>query len=313
MSMNVSVATLTATGPVLTDGAWGTQLQAHGLPPGEVGDVWNVVYPERVEAVARAYVDAGSQIILTNTFRANRIALERSAERDRVVDINRAGVEISRRAAQGRALVFASIGPTGKLLMRRDITESALAAAFAEQAHALAEAGADALVVETMSDVVEARIAVEAAAATGLPVVACMVFDAGKAKDRTMMGVSAQQAAVDLTRAGAAIVGANCGLGIEQVVPICAALAGATDRPIWIKPNAGIPELIAGEIVYRMTPEAFAGYVPQLIAAGARFIGGCCGTTPAFIAALRSQLRACAGGTSTDGRPKRRLLETERR
>jgi len=292
MSANSLIATLTAKGPVLTDGAWGTQLQARGLPPGEVGDFWNLAHPERVEEVARAYVDAGSQIILTNTFRANRIALERYSERDRVVDINRAGVEISRRAAQGRALVFASIGPSGKLLMRRDISESALAAAFAEQAQALADAGADALLVETMIDVVEARMAVAAAAATGLPVVACMVFDAGKSKDRTMMGVTPQQAVVELTRAGAQAIGANCGIGIEQIVPICAAMAAATDQPIWIKPNAGIPEWVDGEVIYRMTPEAFAGYVPQLIAAGARFIGGCCGTTPEFIAALRLQLRA---------------------
>ena len=292
MSANSLIATLTAKGPVLTDGAWGTQLQARGLPPGEVGDFWNLAHPERVEEVARAYVDAGSQIILTNTFRANRIALERYSERDRVVDINRAGVEISRRAAQGRALVFASIGPSGKLLMRRDISESALAAAFAEQAQALADAGADALLVETMIDVVEARMAVAAAAATGLPVVACMVFDAGKSKDRTMMGVTPQQAVVELTRAGAQAIGANCGIGIEQIVPICAAMAAATDQPIWIKPNAGIPEWVDGEVIYRMTPEAFAGHVPQLIAAGARFIGGCCGTTPEFIAALRLQLRA---------------------
>ena len=292
MSANSLIAKLTAKGPVLTDGAWGTQLQARGLSPGEVGDFWNLAHPERVEEVARAYVDAGSQIILTNTFRANRIALERYSERDRVVDINRAGVEISRRAAQGRALVFASIGPSGKLLMRRDISESALAAAFAEQAQALADAGADALLVETMIDVVEARMAVAAAAATGLPVVACMVFDAGKSKDRTMMGVTPQQAVVELTRAGAQAIGANCGIGIEQIVPICAAMAAATDQPIWIKPNAGIPEWVDGEVIYRMTPEAFAGYVPQLIAAGARFIGGCCGTTPEFIAALRLQLRA---------------------
>jgi 5-methyltetrahydrofolate--homocysteine methyltransferase len=290
MTASALIDKLTAAGPVLTDGAWGTQLQARGLPAGEVGDFWNLVHPERVEQVACAYVDAGSHIILTNTFRANRIALERYPERERVADINRAGVEISRRAAQGRALVFASIGPSGKLLMRREISEDALAAAFTEQAQALAGAGADALVVETMTDLVEARIAVEAAATTGLPVVACMVFDAGKQKDRTMMGVTPQQASVELARAGAHVIGANCGIGIEHSVPICAAMAAATDRPIWIKPNAGIPELVNGEVIYRMTPEAFAEYLPPLIAAGARFIGGCCGTTPQFITALRRQL-----------------------
>ena len=281
---------LIAEGPVLTDGAWGTELQGRGLPPGEIGDVWNLSHAKRVEEVARAYVDAGSRIILTNTFRANRIALERHREDARVAEINRAGVEISRRAARGRALVFASIGPSGKMLMAGDVTEAQLVSAFAEQAQALAAAGADGLVVESMTDLVEARIAVAAAASTGLPVVACMVFDTGKHRDRTMMGITPQQAAAELAQAGAQVVGANCGIGVEAYIPICAALAAATDRPIWIKPNAGIPEFVDGEIVYRMTAERFAGHVPALIAAGARFIGGCCGSTPEFVAALRRQL-----------------------
>jgi len=290
MAVAALIDRLIAEGPVLTDGAWGTELQARGLPPGEVGDVWNLSHAERVEEVARAYVDAGSHIILTNTFQANRIALERHREDARVVAINRAGVEISRRAARGRALVFASIGPSGKLLMAGDVTEAQLASAFTEQAQALAAAGADGLVVESMTDVVEARIAVAAATATGLPVVACMVFDAGKNRNRTMMGITPQQAAAELARAGAQVIGANCGIGVEAYIPICAALASATDRPVWIKPNAGLPEFVDGKIVYRMTAERFASHVPALLAAGARFIGGCCGTTPEFVAALRRQL-----------------------
>ncbi|MFI5398885.1 MAG: homocysteine S-methyltransferase family protein [Candidatus Binatia bacterium] len=284
---------LTAAGPVLTDGAWGTELQARGLPAGEIPDCWNLSHPERVEEVARAYVDAGSRIILTNTFRANRIAFEQHPERSRIEEINRAGVAISRRAARARALVFASIGPSGKLLLAREITEAALAAAFAEQAQALAEAGADGIVVETMSDLVEARIAVQAAAATGLPVVACMVFGSGKQRDRTMMGVTAREAAIELTRAGARAIGANCGIGIEHCLPICEALAAATNRPIWIKPNAGLPEFAGGATVYRTDPETFASYLPKLVAGGAKFIGGCCGTTPRFIEALRARLTAC--------------------
>ena len=278
------------TGPVLTDGAWGTALQVHGLAAGEIGDLWNLSHPERVEAVARAYIEAGSRIILTNTFRANRIALGQLPERSRVEAINRAGVEISRRASRGRARVFASIGPSGKMLLTGEVGEAQLAAAFIEQCEALAAAGADGLVVETMTDLGEARIAVAAAAATGLPVVACMVFDSGKHQDRTMMGVTPEQAAIELTRAGAQVIGANCGIGIEAYIPVCAALASATDRPIWIKPNAGLPELVDGKVVYRMTPEAFASHAPALIAAGARFIGGCCGTTPEFLVALRRQL-----------------------
>jgi len=181
---------LTAGGPVLLDGAWGTELQARGLEGGEVADLWNLRHPERVEEVARAYVEAGSGIILTNTFRANRIALQRYGEEQHVTEINRAGAQISCRAAAGRAKVFASIGPSGKLLMTHEVDEAALAAAFGEQARALAEGGADGLVLETMSDLAEARIALEAALATGLPVVACMVFDSGRNRDRTMMGVS---------------------------------------------------------------------------------------------------------------------------
>ena len=281
---------LVAEAPVLTDGAWGTELQRRGLPAGEIGDLWNLWHPEHVEEVARAYVDAGSRIILTNTFRANRIALERCREESHVEEINRAGVAISRRASAGRALVFASIGPSGKMLMTGDVDEAQLTAAFSEQSEALAAAGADGLVVETMTDLVEARIAVGAAVATGLPVVACMVFDAGKHRDRTIMGVAPQTAAVELTEAGAEVIGANCGIGVEAYIPICAALASATNRPIWIKPNAGLPEFVDGGLVYRMTAEQFAGHAPALISAGARFIGGCCGTTPEFVAALRRRL-----------------------
>jgi len=281
---------LIAEGPVLTDGAWGTELQARGIKPGEMPDLWNLSHPDRVEEVARAYVDAGSRIVLTNTFRANRIAFAGRPEVERIAEINRAGVEISKRAAGDAARVFASIGPSGKQLLMREVTEEQLAAAFREQAFAQAEGGADAIAVETMADLAEAKLALEAALATGLPVVACMVFDSGKNKDRTMMGVSAQQAAEALTAWGAHVIGANCGLGIEQYVPVCASLAAATDRPVWIKPNAGIPRLEKGKIVYDTTAEEFAGFLPRLLEAGASFVGGCCGTSPTFIAALRAAL-----------------------
>ncbi len=276
---------LTAT-PVLTDGAWGTQLQARGLTPGECPDQWNLTRPAEVEEVARAYVEAGSRVILSNTFGSNRVALAGHGLAAKAAEINRAGAAISRRAAAGRAKVFASIGPSGKILMSGETTEDELRAAFAEQARALAEGGADALVVETMSDLAEARIALEAAKSTGLPVVACMVFDTGRNKDRTMMGATPEQAAGELTACGADVVGANCGVGIESYIAICRRLKAATGRPIWIKANAGLPELIGGKTVWKMTPEAFAGFVPQLIQAGASFIGGCCGTSPEFIRAV---------------------------
>ncbi len=280
---------------ILTDGAWGTELQALGLGPDELPDLWNLSHPERVEQVARAYVEAGSEIILTNTFRANRLAAAGRASEAELAEVNRAGVAISRRAAAGRARVFASIGPSGKLLMEGAITADDLRAAFAEQAEVLAAAGADGLVIETMSDLTEASIAVAAAKATGLPVVACMVFDSGKNRDRTMMGVTPEQAAAALAEAGADVIGANCGNGIAGYVPVCARLRAATHLPVWIKPNAGLPELEGGRVVYRTAPQEFARWVPDLVRAGANYIGGCCGTTPAFIRAVRAALEeACA-------------------
>jgi 5-methyltetrahydrofolate--homocysteine methyltransferase len=275
---------LLAHGPVLTDGAWGTQMWARGLPPGELADLWNLSHPDRVEAVGKSYVDAGSQIILTNTFQANRFALHDRAHE--VVAINRAGAEISRRAAGEHAKVFGSIGPTNTMLVSGDIDPDELRAAFAEQASALAEGGADAIVIETMSDLNEAVIAVEAVRTTGLPVVACMTFDTGKNKDRTMTGVLPAQAAERLIAAGADAIGANCGMGVDAAAPICSALASATEHPVWIKANAGLPELVGRDVVYKMTPSEYAGHVETLLTAGASFVGGCCGTTPEFIAVM---------------------------
>ncbi len=200
-----------ADGLLITDGAWGTEFQALGLAPGTSPDEWNVSHPDRVEAVARAYVEAGSQVILTNTFRANAIAMERDLDA-----INRAGVEISKRAADGKALVFAAIGPTGKMLVAGEITNQQASAAFAAQAEALATAGADALLLETMSDIAEAGLAVAAAKQTGLPVVVSFAFDSGKNKDRTMMGATPEAVAEAMLEAGADAVGANCGIGVEH-------------------------------------------------------------------------------------------------
>ncbi|HPO99936.1 MAG TPA: homocysteine S-methyltransferase family protein [bacterium] len=277
--------------PVILDGAWGTQLQTRGLEPGLSPDSWNLTHPEIVEEVARAYVEAGSRVILTNTFGATCLGEERYGFADRVAEINRAGAAISKRAAQGKSLVFASMGPTGKLLLSGETTEAEMAAAFQEQATALAEGGADGIVIETMSDPVEARLAVQAAKATRLPVVGCMVFDSGKNQDRTMMGTTPEQAAEILAAAGADVVGANCGQGIAGFVPLCMRLKAACGLPIWIKANAGKPEIVDGRIVYRTTPEEFASYGPLLVQAGASFLGGCCGTGPEFIRALKTAVR----------------------
>jgi 5-methyltetrahydrofolate--homocysteine methyltransferase len=288
--MHALIEELIGRGPVLTDGAWGTQLQARGLAIGEFPDVWNLSHPESVAAVAQAYVHAGSDIILTNTFGANRLRLADHQLADRTVEINRRGVEISQQAANGDALVFASIGPSGKMLLNEETTIDALRKAFDEQARALADAGADGIVIETMSDLAEAQQAVIAARATGLPVVACMVFDSGRNKDRTLMGATPEEAALVLSLAGADVVGANCGQGISGFLPICQRLRAATPLPIWIKPNAGLPEIRAGQVVFPTHPEGFASHARALIEAGAAFIGGCCGTDPDFIRALKKEV-----------------------
>ena len=281
--MHAFIANLIEDGPVLTDGAWGTQIMKRGLQPRECPDSWNLTHPEKVEEVAREYVDAGSRVILTNTFGANRYALGKFGLADEVAEINIKGVDISRRAAGTKAYVFASMGPSGKLLATREVTENDLQQAFEEQAQAIAKAAPDAIVVETMMDLTEARIAATAAKQTGLPVVACLVFDSGKLKDRTMMGNTAEQAVEVLSRLGVDAIGANCGQGIEGFIPICKRMRAATGLPLWMKPNAGRPELVEGRAVYRTTALAFVRFVPELVQAGANFVGGCCGTEPAFI------------------------------
>lgn len=288
--MHETIKKLLEERPVIIDGAWGTELQKQGLKPGESPEALNLERPELVEAVAASYVAAGSRIIITNTFGGTRFTLERHGLADRVAEVNRTGAELSKRAAGGQALVFASVGPSGKMLMMGDVTEEELLAAFYEQAQALAAGGADGLVIETMSDLEEAKIALQACKATGLPVVASMVYDAGADFDRTMMGTTVEQATTELTEAGADVIGSNCGQGIEGFVKLCAKMKANTHLPIWIKGNAGLPVMEGDAAIYKTTPETFASFAQPLLAAGADFIGGCCGTSPEFIRALRRAL-----------------------
>jgi len=212
--------------------------------------------------------------------------MERHGLADQLREINLRGVEISRRAAAGRACVFASMGPSGKLLMMGEVSEDELLTAFTEQSQALAEGGADALLFETMSDLAEAKVCVKAARPTGLPIIVSLAYDSGKNLDRTMMGTTPEVAAAELTEAGADVIGANCGQGIESYAGLCQRLHNSTTLPIWIKPNAGLPELLEGGTHYQTAPEAFTRHAPALLAAGASFLGGCCGTSPDFIRAL---------------------------
>ncbi|HEY3269192.1 MAG TPA: homocysteine S-methyltransferase family protein [Armatimonadota bacterium] len=284
--MHTLIENLLAEAPVVLDGAMGTQLQARGLPIGACPDVWNVEEPDKVREVARAYAEAGSRIVLTNTFGATRIALERCGYGDRAAEVNRAGARLAREGAGAAALVFGSIGPSGAMLAMGEVEPEAVEAAFREQAEALAEGGAAGLVIETMSDLEEAVLAVKAAKSTGLPVAACMAYGSGKAGDRTMMGVTPEQAAEGLAAAGADVVGANCGPEMETMIAICARLKAAVDLPIWMKPNAGAPKLVDGQAVSPMTVEEFVQGSRELVVQGADFVGGCCGSTPDFIRAL---------------------------
>ena len=280
--------------PVLaTDGAWGTELMKLGGKPGDLKDLWNLSAPDKVFQVARSYVDAGSRIILTNTFSANRAVLERHGAAARAAEVSRAGAEISKRAAAGKAYVFASIGPTGKLVSMGQLSAEAAGEIFAELAAALEAGGADAIVIETQSDLEEARAALRACLrSTKIPVGVSFTFDSGKEKYRTMMGVSVAQALAMARECGASFVGANCGLGIESYISIARKFTDCGGGlPIWIKGNAGKPEIMPdGSTVYRGTPDVFAAAVGPLIDAGARFIGGCCGSTPEHVRALVTAL-----------------------
>ncbi len=276
----------------VADGAWGTQLDALGCPPGYCREEWNLSHPDAVRSVAASYVEAGSQIVLTNTFSANRFTLGKHGFEEQVAAFNEAGARLSKEAAGDRVAVFGSIGPTGKIIMVGEVSEEQVYQAFAEQAEGLAKGGVDAVVVETMTELAEILAAVRAVKdTTGLGVVACMTFDSGPEQTDTMMGVSPRQAAEALSGAGADMVGCNCGAGVDNYVKVTALLHEATDLPIWAKPNAGVPELDGGQVVYKERPEDYAARVPALIDAGANVIGGCCGTGPEHIRRIVQMLQ----------------------
>ena len=269
----------------VADGGWSTQLQIRGVPVDVMAETANLTHPELVTGLGRDYLDAGARFLTTNTFAANRLSLERCTVNAGVEEINRRGAELAREAIGGRdASVAGSIGPSGKILAVREATPEQLAPVFEEQAKALAAGGADVIVLETFSETAEILLALKTVQdATGLPVIASMSFDSGPQRTRTMMGARAEQCAAALDDAGADIVGCNCSSGIEHILPVVVALRGATKLPLWVKPNAGMPELEDGKTVYRQPPETFASHVPQLIDAGANIIGGCCGSGPDHI------------------------------
>lgn len=293
--MRTNLQDLLASGqPVVLDGAMGTMLFRAGLKNGESPELWNVEQPEKVAAVHRAYIEAGSQLILTNTFGCNRERLKLHRLEARAVEFNHAAARLARAvadAASSPVVVAGSIGPTGSMMAPLgDLTFEAALALFTEQARALAEGGVDMLWVETMSDLEEVRAAVQACheAAPGLPVVATMTFDT---HGRTMMGVKPEQAVTAITGLAALAVGGNCGNGPDEIAAVIEKMrAAAPDAVLVAKANAGIPRLVDDVAVYDATPAHMAEYALQVRNLGATLIGGCCGSTPDHIRAMAQAL-----------------------
>lgn len=293
--MKPTLSQLIAEGKTLvSDGAWGTFLQAKGLKPGECPEWWNIEHPEAVLDIAKGYIEAGADMVETNSFGGSCFKLEGFGLADRVHEINRKAAEISRQAAGADKYVLGSIGPTGKMLIMGDVTEEELYDAFAKQSIALAEGGADALVIETMTALDEAEIAVRAAREnTNCEVICTMTFDhLANGEYRSMMGVSPTEMAEVLVAAGAHIIGANCSNGIEGMIQITEEIRSVNKKiPILIHANAGLPVLQGTCTVFPESPELMASFAPRLASAGANIIGGCCGTTPAHIHQLVSVLK----------------------
>lgn len=271
---------------LISDGAWGTFLQQMGLKAGECPELWNVEHPEKVLQIAQSYIDAGSDMIETNSFGGTKFKLANYELADRVFEINKAAAEISRQAAGPDKHVLGSVGPTGKMILMGDVTFDELYEAFKEQAMALEAGGADALVVETMTDLEEAKAAVKACSEnTNCEVICTMTFDPSPdGQFFTMMGVSPADMVEQMLEAGATIIGANCGNGMKNMLGIVAEIRKVNaDVPLLIHANAGNPVYKDGETHFLETPEQMSGLVEPLVIAGANIIGGCCGTTPDHI------------------------------
>jgi len=278
---------------LLGDGAMGTQLQLAGLESGGCGEAWNLDHPERILKIQRAYVEAGSDILLTSTFGASRIMLNRHAEGERTIDINKAAVAIAREALGGHGYVLGDIGPFGGLLEPYgDIVRADVEYAFREQARALIEAGADGIIIETQTALEELEIAIAAAQEAGASVIiGSVAFD--KMVDvedvRTMMGVSPEYAAEFMVERGCHVLALNCGTGIDMKMAanIVRRYHKISGLPCMAQPNAGQPVLENMKVVYKETPDEMAAGLPELLAAGANIVGGCCGSTPDHIRRFR--------------------------
>ena len=279
---------------LLCDGAMGTELQNAGLEPGGCGEAWNLDYPERLLAIQRAYVEAGSDCLLTNTFGGCRIMLERHDHSDNVAAINKAGAELARQAFAGRSgFVIGDIGPFGGLMKPHgDIPEREVRSAFGEQAEALISGGADAIIVETQTALEELKLGIEAAKNAGATcVIGSMAYDVTRdgSRLRTMMGIGPEKAAEFMREAGVDVVALNCGSGVDVswAAKAVKLYREVCDLPTMAQPNAGQPVLENLQVVYKQTPVDMVKELPVLLEAGVRIVGGCCGSTPGHISLFR--------------------------
>jgi 5-methyltetrahydrofolate--homocysteine methyltransferase len=271
---------------LISDGAWGTFLHQKGLKADECPESWNIERPEDVLEIASSYVEAGADIVLTNSFGGSPAKLDGYSLRNQTYELNRAAAEISKEAAGDSALVLGSVGPTGKMVFMGEISEEELLEGLKEQVKGLAEGGVDGIVIETMSDLEEARIAILAAKSISELDVAC-TFTFSKTQTgeyRTMMGTGVEEFLVMAKEAGADVIGANCGNGTAGMIEIVKEIRALDpDIPVLVHANAGLPMYEDGKTVFPETPSEMATQMEDLVKAGANIVGGCCGTTPDHI------------------------------
>ena len=287
--MKSILATIAEKKILVSDGGWGTFLYAKGLKMGECPELWNKTHRDDVLEIARSYVEAGSDMIETNSFGGSKIKLEQYGISDKTYELNKLAAEISREAAKEN-FVLGSVGPTGKFLMMEEVTENDLYDAFRSQIEGLRDGGADAICIETFYDIQEAEIAIKAAKEnSNLEVICTFTFDKGAdGKFNTMMGIDPGHMVESVVKTGVDIIGTNCGNGFEGMIEIVSEIRDANSTiPILVHANAGLPIEEDGKQVYPDSPEKMAELTPALINAGANIIGGCCGTTPEHISSIK--------------------------